>query len=244
MKMDKTALPCPAFDASAAGRPIRRRRLLSAAAAAAAWAVLPVSVGAQSAIQIRFGDGWQRLDFPGLKPTRYEFGGTALSIAGDASSSLIYLAAPESARTASRASWSWSVSRSVPPTDLGRKGGDDRNISLYFVFMDAASAERLGPGTPPQRLLRNRSARVLLYVWGGSHPPGSRLPSPYLRGRGVTIVLRPAGAGQAIEQVDLAGDHAAAFGTVPERLVGLAVSADSDDTGTALRARLSVLSLS
>ncbi|WP_161555799.1 DUF3047 domain-containing protein [Mangrovicoccus ximenensis] len=160
---------------------------------------------------VRFGGSWRPLTFPRLDPTRYGLEGSSLQIEADASSSLIYLPAPESTRGARSASWSWSVSRSVPPTDLARKGGDDRNISLYFVFMDAASAARLSPDTPPQRLLRNRSARVLIYVWGGAHPPGSRLPSPYLRGRGVTIVVLR--SPQAVAW--FAGAFAARFARLP-----------------------------
>ena len=122
----------------------------------------------------------------------------------------------------------------MPPTDLSRKGGDDRNVSLYFVLVDARAAARL---------LTSRSARTLIYVWGGDHAPGAMVPSPYLRGRGFTFALRPAGTGAERVQVDLARDHAAAFGGPPEVLIGLAVSADSDDTNTHLRASLSDLML-
>ncbi|WP_138469095.1 DUF3047 domain-containing protein [Poseidonocella sp. HB161398] len=222
---------------------MRRRFFLAAAPAAATLLQMPRAARAGTAVPIRFGEGWRKLDFPRLTPTRYGFGGSSLEIEGDASSSLIYLAVPEAARTARSARWSWSVSQSVPPTDLARKGGDDRNISLYFVFMDADAAARLSPSTSPQRLLASRSARVLIYVWGGDRAPGSVLPSPYLRGRGFTVALRPAGTGQDRVEVDLAGDYAAVFGAPAERLVGLAVSADSDDTDSMLRARLSDLSL-
>ncbi len=64
-----------------------------------------------------------------------------------------------------------------------------------------------------------------------------------MRGRGVTVVLRGPGTGRAQARVDLAADHASAFRTAPGVLVGLAVSADSDDTDTALRASLSNLAL-
>jgi hypothetical protein len=32
----------------------------------------------------------------------------------------------------------------VPPTSLAQKGGDDRNISLYFVFVPESMAQRFG----------------------------------------------------------------------------------------------------
>lgn len=220
----------------------RRHFLLSTAAAMAA--VLPLRAAqAQQAVPIRFDANWQTLTFPRRTPMRYAMGGGTLMIEGDSGSSLVYLPAPAAARTARAAEWSWTVSRSVPPTDLSKKGGDDRNLSVYFVFMDAAAAQRLAPDTPPQRLLSNRSARVLIYVWGGDHAPGSLLPSPYLRGRGFTIALRPAGTGEGTARADLAADYTRAFGASADALVGLAVSADCDDTATQLRASLSDLTL-
>ncbi|MCF3974891.1 DUF3047 domain-containing protein [Paracoccus salsus] len=220
-----------------------RRAFLASAASTASLALLPGVARAGPTGPIRFDQGWRPLNFPRLTPTRYGLGGRTLTIEGDASSSLIYRPAPPQARGAGSASWSWAVSSSVPATDLSRKGGDDRNISVYFVFMDAAAASRLSPDTSPRALLSNRSGRVLIYVWGGGHRPGTLLASPYLRGRGVTVVLRPAGTGRADARVDLAADHARAFGGPPGTLVGLAVSADSDDTGSRLRARLSDLTL-
>ena len=220
----------------------RRSFLATGVASVVAVGVAGVS-HAQQAASIPFDSAWRSVSFPRLVPTRYGLGGATLSIAADASSSLIYRPVPDGARGALMARWDWAVSQSVPPTDLSRKGGDDRNISVYFVFMDPGAAARLSPDTSPQRLLSSRSARTLIYVWGGNHAPGAMLASPYLRGRGFTIALRPAGTGTAAAQVDLARDHAAAFGSAPEVLVGLAVSADSDDTDSQLRATLSNLRL-
>ncbi|MCG6112386.1 MAG: DUF3047 domain-containing protein [Paracoccus sp.] len=222
---------------------MQRRSFLATGVASAAIMSLPRLGQAQQATAIAFDDAWRAVSFPRLAPTRYGLGGGTLSIAGDASSSLIYRPVPDAARGARTARWDWAVTQSVPPTDLSRKGGDDRNISVYFVFMDAQAAVRLSPDTSPQRLLSSRSARTLIYVWGGNHTPGTMLVSPYLRGRGFTIALRPAVTGAARAQVDLARDHAAAFGTPAEVLVGLAVSADSDDTDSQLRATLSGLTL-
>ena len=77
------------------------------------------------------------------------------------------LAAPARKRMAGqKASWSWNVGTSVPPTDLSQKGGDDRNLSLYFIFAPqdlAAKAQDLGI----RKLLGNPEIRVLMYVWGG-----------------------------------------------------------------------------
>jgi hypothetical protein len=222
---------------------MQRRSFLATGAASAALISLPRTGQAQQATAIAFDDAWRAVSFPRLAPTRYGLGGGTLSIVGDVSSSLIYRPVPDAARGARTARWDWAVTQSVPPTDLSRKGGDDRNISVYFVFMEAQAAARLSPETSPQRLLSSRSARTLIYVWGGNHAPGAMLASPYLRGRGFTIALRPADTGEARARVDLARDHAAVFGTPAEVLVGLAVSADSDDTESQLRATLSGLTL-
>jgi hypothetical protein len=70
---------------------------------------------------------------------------------------------------------------------------------------------------------------------------GDILPTPYLNELGRTLILRPASTGQASERVNLRTDFQRAFGTEPTRLVGIAISADSDDTDTQIRARVSNL---
>lgn len=67
--------------------------------------------------------------------------------------------------------WMWSVEVGVPPTELSRKGGDDRNPSLYFIFapQDVAVAVE---GMGIRKLMENPDIRVLMYVWGGGARPG------------------------------------------------------------------------
>lgn len=139
-------------------------------------------------------------------------------------------------------SWSWAVEQSVPPTDLSRKGGDDRNLSLYAIFMPkGAVAKARGRGI--SALLKEQDVRVLMYVWGGNHPRGTTLKSPYVGARGRTIALREAGIGLHEERVDLRTDLHQTFGDADLSLVGLAISADSDDTDSQIRASLSNLRL-
>ena len=137
------------------------------------------------------------------------------------------------------AHWDWEVTASVPPTDLTVKGGDDRNVSVYFVFMPETSLPK--PQAKLTDLLGNDRARVLMYIWGGDHRRGEILPTPYLNELGRSLILRPASTGQARERVNLTTDFQRAFGTEPTRLVGIAISADSDDTDTQIRARVSNL---
>lgn len=198
---------------------------------------------AASAGPVAFDKSWSTQKFSLFSSNKYGFGGSALSIASDGSVSLAYRQLPQAEWGARKASWGWEVSQSVPATDLAKKGGDDRNASLYFVFMPQAEAEALGPKANVRKLLTADSARVLVYVWGDSRGRGTQLASPYLGARGKTVILRPAGTGAHRENVDLAADYRRAFGAAPGALVGLAVSADSDDTESRIKASISGLTL-
>ncbi|MDU8912817.1 DUF3047 domain-containing protein [Aestuariicoccus sp. MJ-SS9] len=197
---------------------------------------------AAAAAPVAFDGSWKTQRFSLFSSNDYGFGGDTLTVRSEGSVSLAYRPLPETLWTSQSASWAWAVDQGVPATDLRRKGGDDRNLALYFVFLPAAEAERM-KGSNVRKLLGNDSARVLVYVWGGDHRRGAVLPSPYLGARGKTVVLRPSGTGSARERVDLAGDYARAFGGDPGALVGLAVSGDSDDTDSRIDARISGLQL-
>lgn len=200
-------------------------------------------LGATAALSgpVSFSSGWNEQRLSLFRSNQYQFG-EQLGIVSDSAVSLAWTRLPRSEWGARAASWSWRVDQSVPPTDLGRKGGDDRNISLYFVFLPEAEAEAL-EGANIRRLMGNGSVRILQYVWGGNHGRGQFIGSPYAPGQGVTVALRQAGTGAHSEQVDLASDFRRAFGGEPGALVGVAVSADSDDTDTAIRAAIGGLTL-
>lgn len=203
--------------------------------------ITPVSLA--KAETVVFDDDWKPVNFRSIPRTNYGFAGGSLSIDSSKSSSVIYKPVPETARDATMASWDWSVKTSVPATNLAKKGGDDRNIALYFVFTDAKTAKRAGKNPNIKRLLTRRSSRMLIYVHGGKHGAGSYVPSPYFAGRGTTIVKHSAGTGSFSENVDLVADYRRAFGAEPEVLIGLAVSSDSDDTGTQSQSSMSAIAL-
>lgn len=202
---------------------------------------LTLTLAASAACAVPFGN-WSEQGFPRRPANQWIQSSTGVDVVSDRSVSLIWTRLGASDGAASRASWEWSVTRSVPGTQLTRKGGDDRNLALYFVFLppERAAASR---NASVRTLLRARDVRVIMYVWGGAYPRGEVLPSPYLGARGKTIVRRPAGTGSFRESVDLEADFRRAFGTQKTVLVGVAISADSDDTGSSIRARLGGLGL-
>ena len=188
-------------------------------------------------------EGWTHQRFGVFGGNNWRQSGRTLSVDSDRDVSLLWRSLPEKLWQTRTASWTWNVSTSVPPTDLSQKGGDDRNLSLYFIFAPrdlATKAHQLGI----RNLLGNADIRVLMYVWGGSHDRNAIVASPYLGARGKTIVLRPAGTGQRAETVDLRSDLGRVYGSQDLMLIGLAVSADSDDTETRIEASISKLRLS
>jgi hypothetical protein len=189
-----------------------------------------------AAVPLSFDGSWEEQGFLRFSSNDYAQGGSNLQVRSDGTVSLLWRAVPEALRGATSASWGWSVAESVPATDLRRKGGDDRNLAVYFAWTDPQTAATANPSRATA-LLRNPSTRVIVYVWGDDDARGTLQNSPYLPGMR-TIVLRQAGTGQHTERVDLAADYARAFGGAPGVLVGMGISADSDDTDTRIRAAI------
>jgi hypothetical protein len=146
------------------------------------------------------------------------------------------------------------VEEGPPPTDLTRRAGEDRAISISIGFdgwapdagawvrtQHAMAQAAVGDGAPP--LPRS----VLTYVWGGTgREPQPFFASPYMGGIGRVRVLRPADTPRGIwveEQVDLGTDWRAAFGgrSPPPGLVKVAIGTDADDTLSRVRAAVADL---
>lgn len=185
---------------------------------------------------VSFASGWAEQKLSLFSSNDYNFGQN-LSMVSDGAVSIAWTRLPAAEWAAQSASWSWTVDASVPATDLARKGGDDRNLSVYFVYLPNDQAEALA-GANIRQLLGNKDVRVLQYVWGGNYARGTVIPSPYQVGQSTNIALRPAGTGSHSESVNLAADYARAFGGTPGALVGMAVSGDSDDTNSVIRAAI------
>jgi hypothetical protein len=204
--------------------------------------VLAAQVTAVSAGPISFATGWKEQRLSLFSSNDYSFG-SSLGLSSDGSVSIAWTRVGQADWGAKAASWNWSVDQSVPATDLSKKGGDDRNISLYFVFVPESAAPAL-EGANIRSLLGNKDVRIIQYAWGGNHGKGQVIASPYgPAGQGVTIALRQAGTGSFSEKVDLSADYARAFGGEKGALVGLAVSGDSDDTSSVIKAAIGKLSL-
>lgn len=189
--------------------------------------------------------GWRKVRWQGIPPV--SFGATpngGVRVLGQGQAAFLYrpLQGPAACLT-----WRWRVDAGPPPTDLTRKGGDDRAISLTIGFTDygpgAGFAARAQLAMAQALAGDHRLPRsTLSYVWGGTgrEAAGGFFASPYGPAISRIRIQRPAATplGRWVEEkVDLGADWRSAFGgaAVPA-LQELAISTDVDDTGSRIDA--------
>lgn len=191
---------------------------------------------------VAFDGSWKVQNFPLKSSAQFSPSGNSLGISNDGGVSAIYTKVQTGDWASTSASWSWAVDQSVAATDLRSKGGDDRNIAVYFVFAPLDQAEKLS-NAGISKLLSSNATKALVYTHGGKDGRGASYGNPYMKGRGQTLVLRGAGEGSWNENVNLASDYSKVFGGDRGALIGIAITSDSDDTKTVIRAKVSGLKL-
>lgn len=157
-------------------------------------------------------------------------------IATDSAAGLLWREVSRPMQIARTARWRWRVDEGVVPTDLTKRGFDDRALGVYFVFSDRPDVPK-----SPMAIFDNASVTALAYVFGGDKPRGTVVESPHMRRRGKFIVLRAADAPKHVwydESVDLAQDYLHIFGKPLPNLIAIAIESDSDDTQDRNRAEL------
>lgn len=206
-----------------------------------ALAGVVLSLGVSAAVLGPGREAWEETRFNDIPATEYlvRADGTILIIANE-SSSLIHRKLTPKEREGTSLSWEWRVKDPVPPTDLTRKGRDDRAVAVHVWFRDKTGGVFSGLKRSLAKLSgRSLPGKAISYTWGGDAEPGSVLENPFMKGDGVIIVLRRADAptGEWFrERVDFMADFEAAFGFRPDPPNGIAISGDSDDTGAMSRA--------
>lgn len=231
------------------------RRALRASALLAAMPLLGGAAALGTTPPELESQGWRKVEWTGLRPASFGLTpqrGIRIQAQGEAS----FIARPVRGAAGCLA-WRWRVDAGPPPTDLSRRGGDDRAIAISIGF--AGFGPQAGLALRTQHAIAQASVSgvtlprsALVYVWGGTGQegagrPGGFFPSPWSSGLSQIRVLRPAAAprGQWFEEmVDLGADWRAAFGgsEVPA-VIELAVLTDSDDTGARVDAQVENLRL-
>ena len=134
-------------------------------------------------------------------------------------------------------SWQWRSGRRLQRARFATREGDDYAARVY-VLLDYPLDSL--PFLTRQKLRLARTffdpelpAATLTYVWDNRQAPGSHARSAYAETVEMLVLRGPeAPLGQWLsERRDLRRDAIAAFGSAPQRILGVVFAADGDNTG-------------
>lgn len=193
---------------------------------------------------------WRELSLPSIKAPGFSLvadgGATVLRIHAAAAAGTLAHSLSASAAERPILAWRWKVDRVVEMADLARKEGDDFAARLY-VFFDMPVDELpflLRAKMKLAKILYGADLPVaaLCYVWDNRHAAGTSAWNAYSdRLRMVVVQSGGANAGRWVEESrDVDADFRAAFGATwkrpTPRITGIAVGADTDQTGETVTA--------
>lgn len=202
-----------------------------------------------------FPDEWRHQTLPKVeRANRFDLvgdgGSTVLRVRSDASASALAHPLDVDPATTPVLAWRWKVSNPVAGSDFTRKDGDDYAGRVYVLFDFPVErltvADRLKMTLARAAYGTELPTAAIAYVWGSAQPAGATGPNPYTdRVRMVVVDSGPQHAGEWVEvRRDVAADFRAAFGEAPPHITGIAVSADTDNTGERATALFGDLSFS
>ena len=192
-----------------------------------------------------FPSDWRVAKLPGVDATRFrmvEIGGqTVLQMDAANAAATLYRPVRIDPAKSPMLRWRWRVRDLIDGADLRSKQGDDAPARLYVLFdypLDRLSLIDRG------KILLARMfagdlvpAAALCYVWGGRLPPGTRLWNAY--SDRVRVIVVESGEVRRDQWVDeernVADDFRAAFGEAAPPISGIAIAADTDQTGETVR---------
>jgi hypothetical protein len=138
--------------------------------------------------------------------------------------------------------WRWKVSNVVTGSDFTRKTGDDYAAKVYVLF--DYPADQL-PFTDRVKIALARTlygtelpTAAIAYVWGNAQPIGASGPNPFTdRVRMIVVESGAEHVGEwLMQRRNVAEDFHALFGAPAPHVTGIAISADTDNTGEAVTA--------
>lgn len=188
--------------------------------------------------------GWAVQTLPKVeRRTRYDLvddGGTlVLRARADASASSLHHGLLVDPKATPMLRWRWRTERVLQGSDMATKEGDDYAARLYVFFdrdLDTMSFKertllKLGRARYGDQL----PAAALCYVWDNRRPVGTIMDNAYTSFVAMVVASSgdaQVGRWQTLER-DVREDYRRAFNTDPPRIIGVAVSVDTDNTGEA-----------
>jgi len=197
-------------------------------------------------------EGWQLLQRKGVPATLFSAPEPGvILIQSEASNALIYRALePSESASQPVLTWSWRVDEIEAAKDVLAGTQPDWPVAVYAAFaVDKAYVgwwRRFVNRIKFNAIGLPDSSKIITYVWQAGPVDSAAktvYPNPYLPNTGMIFDLQ-SGSDSAdwhSERRDLFADFAEAFGHPAERLLYLAISADSEDTGRSSIARLRYL---
>jgi hypothetical protein len=190
--------------------------------------------------------GWRLAKLPGVAPTRFRLvddaGVTVVQMDAQNGGASLYLPLRIDPAETPILRWRWRIANHIPGADLRRKDGDDLPARLYVMFdypLERLSLIERGKIALARTVAgESLPAAALCYVWDGRLPQGTSLWNAYTDR--VRVIVAESGASRVgdwvEEQHDVAADFRAAFGEDPPPISGIAIAADTDQTGETVRA--------
>jgi hypothetical protein len=187
---------------------------------------------------------WELADIPRLKPserTLVELDGKAvLQIKAEAAAGGLLHPLDLRGNQPWQLSWQWRIEKKLEKARFATREGDDYAARVY-VLLDYPLDSLSFVDRQKLRLARtffdpDLPAATLSYVWDNRAAPGSHARSAYTETVEMQVLRGPeAPLGQWLEESrDLRADAIAAFGSAPDRILGVVFAADSDNTGEML----------
>ncbi|MGL1832514.1 DUF3047 domain-containing protein [Rhodocyclaceae bacterium SMB388] len=164
-------------------------------------------------------------------------GQTVLRVRSDSAASTMLHPLAVDPATTPILSWRWKVSNPVAASDFSRKAGDDYAGRVYVLFDYPVAKLPLGDRIKISLARGLHGAELptaaIAYVWGTAQAVGESGPNPYTDRVQMIVVEQGAErAGQWVEiRRDVAADFERVFGEPAPPIVGIAISADTDNTG-------------
>jgi len=230
----------------------RIRRMCLGWAAAGVLAVTAIDALAASAVgptpfsSASSGDAlpadWSHQALPRVKrDNRFDLievdGQTVLRVESEAAASTLLHPLAVDPHATPVLSWRWQISNPVVGSDFSRKAGDDYAARVYVLFDYPVEKLPLGDRIKISLARGLHGAELptaaIAYVWGTAQSVGETGPNPYTDR--VQMIVVEQGAERAKQWVeirrDVAADFERVFGEPAPPIVGIAISADTDNTG-------------
>ncbi len=186
--------------------------------------------------------GWSVQPIPKVvRQTRFDLvddgGTTVLRARAESAAASLRHALSIDPRVDGQLQWRWKTERVLDKADLTTKAGDDYAARLY-VFFDRQPAqmsfgERIAFKLGRARYGDQIPSAALCYVWDNKQPIGTVRDNAYTGF--VKMIVVTSGKAHQGEWVsvhrDVGADYRRAFGAATPRITGIAVVADTDNTG-------------